>query len=51
MSEHRPEVADVFRTYEKEFFARWGSVTRPLSQGGILREERIAKSESGNGLH
>jgi hypothetical protein len=26
MSEHRPEVADVFRTYEKEFFAKWGHV-------------------------
>jgi hypothetical protein len=29
MSEHRPEVADVFRTYEKEFFARWGHVLGP----------------------
>jgi hypothetical protein len=26
MREHRLEVADVFRTYEKEFFARWGHV-------------------------
>jgi hypothetical protein len=26
MSEHRLEVADVFRTYEKEFFAQWGHV-------------------------
>jgi hypothetical protein len=26
MNGHRPEVADVFRTYEKEFFARWGHV-------------------------
>jgi hypothetical protein len=26
MSQHRPEVADVFRTYEKDFFARWGHV-------------------------
>ena len=26
MKDHRPEVADVFRTYEKEFFARWGHV-------------------------
>lgn len=24
MREHRLEVADVFRTYEKEFFAKWG---------------------------
>jgi hypothetical protein len=24
--EHRLEVADVFRTYEKEFFAKWGHV-------------------------
>jgi hypothetical protein len=26
MSEHRPEVADVFRTYGDEFLARWGHV-------------------------
>jgi hypothetical protein len=26
MSEHRLEVADVFRTHEKEFFAQWGHV-------------------------
>ena len=26
MKDRRPEVADVFRTYEKEFFARWGHV-------------------------
>lgn len=26
MREHRLEVADVFRTYEKEFFAQWGHV-------------------------
>jgi len=26
MKEHRLEVADVFRTYEKEFFAQWGHV-------------------------
>jgi hypothetical protein len=29
MREHRLEVADVFRTYEKEFFARWGHVVGP----------------------
>jgi hypothetical protein len=29
MSEHRPEVADVFRRYEKEFFAQWGHVIGP----------------------
>jgi len=29
MREHRLEVADVFRTYEKEFFARWGHVLGP----------------------
>jgi Putative transposase/Transposase zinc-binding domain len=29
MSQHRPEVADVFRTYEKDFFARWGHVLSP----------------------
>jgi hypothetical protein len=26
MSEHRPEVADVFRTYGNDFLARWGHV-------------------------
>jgi hypothetical protein len=29
MSEHRPEVADVFRTHEKDFFAQWGHVLGP----------------------
>jgi hypothetical protein len=29
MSQHRPEVADVFRTYEKDFFTRWGRVLSP----------------------
>jgi hypothetical protein len=29
MKEHRLEVADVFRTYEKDFFARWGHVLSP----------------------
>ena len=29
MREHRLEVADVFRTFEQEFFARWGHVLRP----------------------
>ena len=29
MNEHRPEVADVFRTYEREFFAHWGHVLSP----------------------
>jgi Putative transposase/Transposase zinc-binding domain len=29
MSEHRPEVADVFRRYEKDFFAQWGHVLGP----------------------
>jgi hypothetical protein len=29
MSEHRPEVADVFRRYEKAFFERWGHVLGP----------------------
>jgi Putative transposase/Transposase zinc-binding domain len=26
MSKHRPEVADVFRRYEKDFFEQWGHV-------------------------
>jgi Putative transposase/Transposase zinc-binding domain len=29
MREHRLEVADVFRTYQKEFFAQWGHVLGP----------------------
>jgi hypothetical protein len=29
MSEHRLEVADVFRRYEKDFFAQWGHVLGP----------------------
>jgi hypothetical protein len=29
MSAHRPEVADVFRTYEEAFFAQWGHVISP----------------------
>jgi hypothetical protein len=29
MREHRLELADVFRTYEKEFFAQWGQVLSP----------------------
>ena len=29
MSEHRLEVADVFRRYERDFFAQWGHVLGP----------------------
>jgi hypothetical protein len=29
MREHRLEVADVFRTHEKEFFAQWGYALGP----------------------
>lgn len=29
MREHRLEVADVFRTYEQDFFAKWGHVLGP----------------------
>jgi hypothetical protein len=29
MNEHRPELADVFRTCEQEFFAKWGHVLSP----------------------
>jgi hypothetical protein len=29
MNGHRPEVADVFRTYERDFFAKWGHVLSP----------------------
>ena len=29
MTEHRPEVADVFRRCEKDFFDQWGHVVSP----------------------
>jgi hypothetical protein len=29
MTENRPEVADVFRRYEKDFFEQWGHVLSP----------------------
>ena len=29
MNERRLEVADIFRTYEKDFFAHWGHVLGP----------------------
>jgi Transposase zinc-binding domain len=29
MSEHRLEVADVFRKYKRDFFERWGAVIAP----------------------
>ena len=44
MSEHRPEVADVFRTYEKEFFAQWGHVLNPRQRKAFaaIRDCRTA---------
>jgi Putative transposase/Transposase zinc-binding domain len=44
MSEHRPEVADVFRTYEKEFFAQWGHVLGPRQRKAFaaIRDCRTA---------
>jgi hypothetical protein len=29
MNDYRPDLADVFRTYEKDFFAKWGHVLNP----------------------
>jgi hypothetical protein len=44
MSEHRPEVADVFRTHEKEFFAQWGHVLSPQQRKAFeaIRDCRTA---------
>ncbi len=44
MNEHRPEVADVFRTYEKEFFAQWGHVLGPRQRKAFaaIRDCRTA---------
>src|ERR1035438_982221 len=44
MIEHRPEVADVFRTYEKDFFARWGHVLSPQQRKAFeaIRDCRTA---------
>jgi hypothetical protein len=40
----RPEVADVFRTYEKDFFARWGHVLNPQQRKAFaaIRDCRTA---------
>jgi hypothetical protein len=40
----RPEVADVFRTYEKEFFAKWGHVLNPQQRKAFaaIRDCRTA---------
>jgi hypothetical protein len=44
MTSHRPEVADVFRTYEKDFFARWGHVLSPQQRKAFqaIRDCRTA---------
>jgi hypothetical protein len=44
MKGHRPEVADVFRTYEKEFFAQWGHVLSPRQRKAFaaIRDCRTA---------
>jgi len=44
MSDRRPEVADVFRTYEKEFFAKWGHVLSPQQRKAFeaIRDCRTA---------
>ena len=41
MSEHRLEVADVFRTYEKEFFAQWGHVLGPQQRKAFASDSRL----------
>lgn len=44
MKPHRPELADVFRTHEKEFLARWRSVLSHLQLRafGAIRDCRTA---------
>jgi hypothetical protein len=44
MNEHRPEVADVFRTYEREFFAQWDHVLSPKQRKAFkaIRDCRTA---------
>jgi Putative transposase/Transposase zinc-binding domain len=44
VKEHRPEVADVFRTYEREFFAQWGHVLSPRQRKAFeaIRDCRTA---------
>jgi integrase/recombinase XerD len=44
MREHRLEVADVFRTYQKEFFAQWGHVLGPRQRKAFeaIRDCRTA---------
>jgi hypothetical protein len=44
MNPHRPEVADVFRTYEKDFFAQWGHVLGPQQREAFeaIRDCRTA---------
>lgn len=44
MNAHRPEVADVFRTYEKDFFTQWGHVLRPQQRKAFeaIRDCRTA---------
>jgi len=44
MSDHRPEVADVFRRYEKDFFEQWGHVLSPQQRRAFeaIRDCRTA---------
>jgi hypothetical protein len=44
MKPHRPELADVFRTHEKEFLARWRSVLSHLQLPALraIRDCRTA---------
>ena len=44
MKQHRLEVADVFRTYEGDFYARWGHVLNPQQRKSFeaIRDCRTA---------
>ena len=44
MTPHRPEVADVFRRYEKDFFEQWGHVVSPQQRRAFkaIRDCRTA---------
>jgi hypothetical protein len=46
MSDRRPEVADVFRTYEKEFFASGGMFSVPNSERPSKRFATAARLPS-----
>jgi hypothetical protein len=45
MSEHRLEVADVFRIHEDDFLAQWGHVLSRRRVSTTLRHSEVEFSE------